>query len=205
MKKLFSSLLLLAGLFVVAPAVRANEGRIVLENKGVRCEGISVWRDGQYKVMGKCYGLQYPYRGEYDRYYLWVEDAKKDVDVRVVEINRGFFEGFVYNNFGKVFVTAEKTSSPRKPSKFVIMSGSLQAFKMPEGRQEIKAVSTTTPKATTTVQNKTSETQSSTQTQNSSVAKVFGRIVLSILIIIFIVIVMVIVGSLIFRKRGSVS
>lgn len=205
MKKLFSSLLLLAGLFVIAPSVKANEGRIVLENKGVRCEGISVWRDGQYKVMGKCYGLQYPYQGEYDRYYLWVEDVKKDVDVRVVEINRGYFEGFVYNNFGKIFVTAEKASSPRKPSSFVIMSGSLQAFKMPEGRQEIKAVSTTTPKATTTVRDKTSEVESSTQTQSSSVAKVFGRIVLSLLIIIVIVIVMVIVGSLIFRKRGSVS
>jgi len=207
MKKLFLSLMLLAWLFVGVRAVKANEGRIVLENKGVRCEGVSVWRDGQYKVIGKCYGLQYPYTGEYDRYYLWAEDAKRDVDIRVVEINRGYFEGYVHNNFSKIFVTAEKKSSPRKPSQYVVMSGQLQAFKMPSGRQEIVASKTTvSEEKTMTVQDKTNGVQTDTgATSSSTVGKVLGRIVLSLLIIVFIVIGMVIVGSLIFRKKGSVN
>ncbi len=206
MKKILAGLFILGGLFVSAVGVKANEGRIVLENKGVRCEGVSVWRDGQYKIMGKCYGLQYPYKGEYDRYYLWAEDAKKDVDVRIVEIKRGYFEGFVFNNFSKIFVTAEKKSAPRKPSRYVVMSGQLQMFEMPEGRQEIMSGEELdkSETKTMTVQNKVVEPKK-TSSGSSTVGRVIGRILLSLLIIVFVVVGMVIVGSLIFRKRGSVS
>ncbi len=207
MKKILAGLVILGGLFVSAVGVKANEGRIVLKNKGVRCEGVSVWRDGQYKVIGKCYGLQYPYKGEYDRYYLWAEDAKKDVDVRVVEINRGYFEGYVHNNFSKIFVTAEKKSSPRKPSAYVVMSGQLQMFKMPEGRQEIVAqakLNSTSDKIGSS-QNLETKSQTIKTSGSSTVGKVIGRILLSLLIIILIVVGMVIVGSLVFRKKGSVS
>ena len=205
MKKLLSSLMLLAWLVVGVQTVKANEGRIVLESKGVRCEGVSVWRDGQYKIVGKCYGLQYPYKNEYDRYYLWVEDLKKETDVRVVEINRGYFEGFAFHKFKNVLVTAERESAPRRPSSYVVMDGDLKMFETPTGRQEVvvKSESLETNQETMTVQNqvKTGTAQMSTNT----VGKVLGRIVLSLLIIVLVVIGMVIVGSLIFRKKGSVS
>ena len=213
MRKILKAVgLLLAVLIINSAKVQANEGRIVLENKGVRCEGISVWQDGRYKLLGKCYGLEYPYKGEYDRYYLWVRDANKQVDKRVVEVNRGYFAGFMTNKFSQIWITAEKMSGPRKPSNFVIASGSLQTFVAPEGRMEVVKTDSTAEdkvvKQNEDVNQKiydVDKTEQEVKTSSVSVGKILGKIVVSILVIVLVVIGIVIVGSLVFRKRGSVS
>lgn len=108
--------------------VAANEGRLVLKNNSVTCEGISVWREERYRIIGRCSGLVYPYQEKLSRYLLWGQTGGDAPPVIVDNIEVGFFEGLVDKAFSQVFITAEQSSSPRQPSGFVIATGNVQPF-----------------------------------------------------------------------------
>ncbi len=114
-------------LFWVRP-VEANEGRIVLKNGSVECEGVSVWKEGRYRIVGRCSGLVYPYSQKIDRYSLWVQQAD-GADTQLIDnVEVGFFEGSASKDFTRVFLTAESASSTRNPSDVVIAMAELLPF-----------------------------------------------------------------------------
>lgn len=115
----------------VASPVSANEGRIVLRDGAVLCEGNSVWQRDTYRIMGRCGGLIYPYAERLDNYILWVQPQEGGDPVRIAEIDRGFFEGQTDRRFTEVFVTAEEDGLPRTPGATRIASGAIQAFDFP--------------------------------------------------------------------------
>lgn len=204
-KLVLTALLLSVGFWVKREVVRANEGRVRMKSGEVSCEALSVWQDDSYRVMGKCQGLVYPYGGKYDRYYVWGRDVAKGGMVRLGEVNRGYFEGRMRNEFDKLVITAEMNSSPRKPSQKIVASGLVEKWETGEKETVVReepVFQQEESKATMTVQDKGVETAKTTGT---TAGKVIGKIVTSLLAIVFIVVGIVIVGSLVFRKKGSVS
>ena len=82
---------MVAFLFLIAVPASAHEGRIVLENGSVRCDGTSIWQSGHYRIFGGCKGLTYPYKERVDKYILWVKADDGSI-VRVNNINDGIFD-----------------------------------------------------------------------------------------------------------------
>ena len=111
----------------LAQPVEAREGRIVLKNITVACEGISIWRDS-YRIFGRCSGLVYPYQERIDQYILWIVPDGEEAPRRVDNVEVGFFDGRTDRSFSRVFITAEEDSSPRSPSDLVIASAEVQPF-----------------------------------------------------------------------------
>ncbi len=107
-------------------SVTASDGRIVLKNGNISCEGISVWQGTSYQVTGKCFGLIYPYDEQLDTYVLWARLENGEIE-RITEIDRGIFDKSITYKFNSLFVTPETNSSPRQAGK-IIMSGDLQKF-----------------------------------------------------------------------------
>lgn len=118
----------LALFLVLAGGVKAHEGRIVLKNESVACEGISIWRDSNYRITGRCSGLVYPYQERVSQYVLWAIPDGETEPKRIDNIEVGMFDGQFSKTFSKVFITPEGDSSPRQPSEIVIASGDLQPF-----------------------------------------------------------------------------
>lgn len=204
MKKIFG---LATGLFIgfvmLATSASAKEGSLELSNSDVSCEGISIWRDSSYRITGRCDGLVYPYETQYDHYVLWARLANGNV-TRIDDIDRGYFEGSIFDAYTSLFITAEMSSSPRRPSTKEIVSGSVTAFDFDKSTTTVQPTPapSVAPKTTTggiTVQNPTTATSSST------VGGVVGKILTSLLVIVAVIVVITIVASLLFRRRGSVS
>jgi len=209
---LYGFFAILVFVFVFVSRVNANEGVFHVSNKDVVCDGISVWKDDHYRIVGKCYGLKYPFLKKYDRYYLWAESSSKGVVVRVSEVNRGIFDGFANEDFGRILITAESQSNPRKPSSYKVVSGALSDFDSSVSLSTKSNTSQTNiddsglTKKVTTVQDKGVVSNVKTGVNSSSnVGRVVGKIFIALFIIVLVVIGMVIVGSLVFRNKGSVS
>ncbi len=205
MKKLYTALaVLFVSMFVSTSKVSAHEGDITMSGANVSCTAISLWQSGQYQVTGRCDGLVYPYQTQYDRYMLWAKTAGSGDIVPVGEITRGYFQGFVGNAFTTLFVTAETSSNPHRPSSYQVASGSVTPFTF-----EKTAAATPAPASTETTNTSTTMTvqqaASSTSTSGSTVGAVVGKIVTSLLVIILVIVGVAIGASLIFRSRGSVS
>jgi len=181
----------------------AREGMVSMSNKDVACEAISLWREGRYRVTGRCEGLVYPYATQYNYYTLWAKTDDKGETVRVGQVDKGYFDGGVGKGFSNLYITAETESLPRRPSDKAIVSGKISAFAFD------KSLDTTIPAATPAPATSNGQTmtvqQGSSSTAGSTVGTVIGKIVRSLLIIIAVVVVLVIGTSLVFRRRGSVS
>lgn len=104
----------------------ASDGRIILKNGNISCEGISIWQRSSYHLTGKCFGLTYPYDEQLDTYVLWARIDNGETK-KIEEIDRGIFDGSISDKFNSLFVTAETNSSPRQPGR-IILSGDLQRF-----------------------------------------------------------------------------
>lgn len=187
-------------------SVEANEGTANLDNSKVKCNITSIWQEDRYRIVGKCNGLVYPFETKYEHYYLWARDIERGGMVRIGDINRGYVDGSINDDFDQLLITAEQNTSPRRPSDRSIVSGLIVGFTtgsvtdpqvVPE--EEIA----TSPTDTFTVQNGT--TDEAGTGSNSGVGSVLGRIFSALLTVVLIVIALVVVGSLIFRRRGSVS
>ncbi len=193
-------------LIVVAGKTLAYEGTADISGTGLSCKATSVWHETRYHVVGRCDGLVYPYQTQYGYYSIWAHDATRDTYTRVDDIDRGYFEGDVTNAFDKMIITAEQDGGPRRPSAYVVASGTVEKFAFDKSKVTAPAedtkVTTGTTNKTTTVQNSTA---SKTATTSSATGSVVGRIVTSLLVIILVIVGVVIAGSLLFRSRGSVS
>lgn len=197
------TLLVVGIIALLAPGtVLAHEGLVTMSNKNVSCEAISLWREGRYRVTGRCEGLVYPYATQYNYYSLWAKSEARGEIVRVGQVDKGYFDGSTSSAFTNLYLTAETESLPRRPSDKAVVSGSVAAFSFD------KSQDTTVPQATAAPTTK-SETMTVQQGQaassGSTVGVVIGRIVRSLLIIVAVVVVLVIGTSLVFRRRGSVS
>lgn len=107
--------------------VSAHEGTFSLKNAASACEGISVWKDDRYHLVGRCAGLVYPYQERLNNYVLWVQNEDQ-IPRRVTNINLGLFDGYSSDPFTKVFVTVEENSSPRNPGNLIVASANLRSF-----------------------------------------------------------------------------
>lgn len=207
MKKVLGVLasLVISSLILAGQAV-AKEGTVTLSSNDVKCEGISVWQSSNYKVTGRCQGLVYPFATQFEHYGLWARLANGNT-VRVDDIDRGYFEGSVGGEITDIFITAESSSSPRRPSDKTIALGSVEAFDF--GSKTVGTVATPAPAASTSPKNggtMTVQNAAEAVTQSgTSVGSVIGQILKALLVIVGVIIVVAVVASLIFRRRGSVS
>jgi hypothetical protein len=195
MKKL---LVLVSALFVFASSASAREGLIDLTNSGVSCKGISIFQDSNYKVSGRCDGLVYPYETTYNKYVLWGKTINRGETIRIAEVDRGYFSGYIASAYDSMFITAEKDGLVRRPSDRQVVLGKVSPFSFDKSQVTAPAASTA-PAATST------SVQSAASTTTSTAGTVIGKIVTSLLVIILVIVGLVIGASLIFRKRGSVS
>lgn len=185
--------------------VEATEGTAILDNSQVKCNITSIWQEDRYRIIGKCNGLVYPFETKYEHYYLWARDIGRESMVRIGDIDRGYVDGSIEDDFDQLLITAEQNTSPRRPSDRSIVSGSIVGFTTGPvvDSQTSEEEDTTSPADTITVQNGTAD-ETSTES-GSGVGSVLGRVFSALLTVVLIVITLVVVGSLIFRRRGSVS
>ena len=205
MKKLFAALLALVMVsFIGAKTASAHEGNVSISGANISCTAISLWQSGQYRVTGRCEGLVYPYQTQYDRYVLWAKASGNGDIIRVAEVERGYFDGNIANGFDNVFITAESTGIPNRPSQYQVATGSVSTFNFDKSQ----AVATPAPVAAGANTGSTISVQqgaATAATSGSTVGAVVGRIVTSLLVIILVIVGIAIGASLIFRSRGSVS
>jgi hypothetical protein len=120
------SAVLLTFVFGFLSRVEANEGRIVLKNGQVVCEGLSIWQDDRYRIVGRCNGLVYPYQEKLDHYTIWVHPDGAKEPVKLDDIERGIFEGRIRQPFTSLFITADEDGSGREPGNVVIAASEVQ-------------------------------------------------------------------------------
>lgn len=199
MKKIVGVLI---ALFIVSGFVSnvgATEGSFDIKGSGVACKATSVWHESRYRVIGRCDGLVYPFQTAYEYYSVWAHNPVRNTYIHIDDVDRGYFEDSVTEPFDKILITAEQDASPRKPSTYQIAVGTVTKFAFDKSDAEIPTEQVTAKTGTTmTVQGDTAKTA-------STAGSVVGKILKSFLVIVLVIVVIVVVGSLIFRKRGSVS
>ncbi len=164
--------------------VQAHEGRIVLRNGTLACEGISVWKDQRFRVIGRCSGLVYPYQEKINNYLLWGQPDDNSAARVIDNIEVGFWEGSIDRDFSQVFITAEGNTSPRLPSDIVLASGAVQQFDF--SPSQIVAFPTPTPVVKPVV---------------TAVSTNFRWVLVTVPIILF-VLLGVVVGIIVLSRRG---
>ncbi len=189
--------------FLLASPASAHEGSIDLSGSGVSCKGISLYQDGYYRVFGRCDGLVYPHETTYNKYVLWGKTSARGENIRIAEIDKGYFSGNIASPFDGMFVTAEMDGLVRKPSDKQVVTGAVSIFDFDKSKVAATPAPATTTTSTSgiTVQNATEKVSTATSTAGS----VVGKILTSLLVIILVIVGLVIGASLIFRSRGSVS
>jgi hypothetical protein len=182
MKQLAVGLSVMLLSFVVSlGSAQAKEGNFKISSSTASCEGISLWDESAYRVSGKCSGLVYPYATELDHYVAWVKLDNGNT-VRLGDVDRGYFEGNTSDSFSDIIITAEGTSSPRRPSVTEILSGSIEPLSFDTSRTTTAA--TPAPTATTN-----GSTVDSPATTTATAGSVIGKILRALLIIIGVIIV----------------
>jgi len=205
MKKLSAGVVaLIFVLSALTGSAQAREGSLSISGNDVLCEGVSLWKERNYRVTGRCDGLVYPYETRLEHYVLWAKTDERGELVRVSEIDRGYFDGNVSDAFTSLYVTAETDGLPRRPSESQVASGTVSLFAFAGGDKV--AVATPAPLLEETAgEGITVQDAVSKAGSGSQVGDVIGKIVRSLLVIIAVVVVLVIGTSLVFRRRGSVS
>ncbi|KKU88594.1 MAG: hypothetical protein UY18_C0011G0003 [Microgenomates group bacterium GW2011_GWF2_47_9] len=204
MKKTFGLLTALSIGLALPQVSLANEGNISLSNPSVSCQGVSLWNESAYKVNVRCNGLVYPYQTQYEHYVAWARLENGNF-AKIGEIDRGYFDGNVPDNFSSVIVTAESEGNARKPSDKQILSGDVTPFSFDKSKTTTETIQPAVTPAPGTVKNGTTVVQEAVSKNGASVGSVIGSILKSLLIIVGVIIVLAVGASLVFRKRGSVS
>lgn len=165
----------------------AHEGRFTLTGQ-VTCEGISVWRDQRYQILGRCEGLNYPYSEQIDEYNLWIAPVDATAPVRLGPVDKGIFQGSTNKQFNRIFITAESDGSSRTPSNLTIVDGNVKGFDFGEP----------------TIQKPTSIPTLATSTPVSAAASTnrlsLGAGISRVSLLLFAVVVIVL-GIILFRSR----
>lgn len=197
MKKI---LVLVAFLFLFKVKALAHEGIVSLTSADVSCQGVSIFQDGNYRVSGRCDGLVYPYETLYNKYVLWGKTSARSEMIRIAEVDRGYFTGYIASAFDSMYITAEKDGLVRKPSDKQVAAGQVEVFKFDKSQ-----VTATVPVASAPVSTGVTVQKDTAAATTSTAGAVIGKIVTSLLVIILVIVGLVIGASLIFRSRGSVS
>jgi len=204
MKKLVLVLVVWVGALAWTARVQAQEGTVALSGEGVVCEGISLWKERNYRVTGRCEGLVYPHATQLEHYVLWAKPVGRSELVRVAEVDRGYFDGNVSEGIEALYMTAESDGLPRRPSSTQVASGGVTEFSFATG--EVQPVETPAPLGESETQKEGLTVQNGAGAASSgAVGAVVGKIVKSLLVIVGVVVALVIGTSLVFRKKGSVS
>lgn len=133
MRRIKLLLFILLGLFILVSTkeVEASEGRFNLTGQ-VSCEGISVWSQSRYQVLGRCDGLEYPYTEQVDEYVLWLTPEDGTPNRRIDNVDSGIFSGNTDKKISRIFITAETNSSPKTPSAYIVAEGRISGFNFDE-------------------------------------------------------------------------
>lgn len=135
MKKTFFSLVF--GLVMLLAAVKvasANEGAIRLAGRADsdgRCFAVSVFIDGNYKILITCRGLQVALDPVINKYVVWAVVA--DRRQRLGEIVSGKLSGVISEPFTTLFVTLEADGYPSKPSINMVLNGKIEPIDFGKG------------------------------------------------------------------------
>lgn len=188
-------------LFHFSPRVEASEGTFTLVNNDVVCKGISVWDMSEYKVLGRCQGLVYPFAEGYTTYVLWALPVDSDRAIRIGEIENGIIDGHSDKAFNQLFVSPENATAPDRPSGAEVLRGSLSDFQfsasVPTGEiRGVEILPSTTPQPSIT------PLLSQVRTRNTgfSLTGLLGSVSL---VAIFIIIIIVIGILFIFWRSRS--
>lgn len=203
MKKMFVIAVMAILSLIVGPKVSASEGTINLSGNNAVCKITSVWKESDYRLIGRCEGLVYPYQTQYEHYVVWAHVISRDANIRVGDIERGYFDGSVSDGFDKLIISAEQSGSPRRPSDKIIMEANVEKFEF--DRSETAEAQEEEPAQEQVSSNTQDEEVPGVDGEGSSLGRVVTRIVTAIITILLVIIGLVIVSSLIFRRRGSVS
>ncbi len=179
------------GLCGLPPAAHATEGRFVLQSGSVSCEGISIWRGGQYQISGRCQGLVYPYAEQITSYALWAASMESGRPAEQIdEIDEGIIEGRSNTRFSRLFITAEGDSVPREPQGIEIASGTVARFEFVRGPAQIQPTGVAQTSVTPTP---TLAPAARTFDMNRLVSAGPG-------VIIFIVVILVVIIAIVMRR-----
>ena len=183
MKKMFIYLTaLVIALAVTAGDVQAKEGTVELSGTSVSCEGVSLWKERNYRVMGRCDGLVYPFDTQLEHYVLWAKTDVRGELVRVGEITRGYFDGNVADSFSSLYVTAEGDGLPRRPSSSQVATGVVSKFAFARDGAVVEPVSTPAPIADNAGESMTVQNGATSQASSgNAVGEVIGKILRSLL------------------------
>lgn len=199
MKKYLFSVIF--GLLMLLTAVRvasANEGVVRLAGRADsdgRCFAVSVFIDGNYKLLMTCRGLSVALDPVINKYVVWANVA--DRKQRLGEIVSGKLSSVITEPFETLFVTLEADGYPSKPSINMVLNGKVEPIDF--GKGTFNSSLTTQPTVTGTaakidkrgavVPTQPTAAQSGGQTKNLTGAVVavgkailFGFIILLLLV-----------------------
>lgn len=190
MKKfVFSAVLGLVMFLAIARVARANEGVIQLAGKtdaDGRCFAVSIYVDGNYKLLMTCRGLSMALDPVLNKYIVWANVGEKKQ--RLGEIVNGKLSAVIGEKFDSVFVTLESDAYSNKPSINMVLNGKVEPIDFGKGVFNSSLAPTPTPASSTTTGGQ-APAQSGGQTRNLTGAVVavgkailFGFIILLIIV-----------------------
>lgn len=133
-KYLFSVVFGFLMLLTATKAVSASEGTVRLAGRtdaDGRCFAVSIFIDGNYKILMTCRGLQVALDPVINKYVVWanVTDRKQ----RLGEIVSGKLSSVITEPFETLFVTLEADGYPTKPSINMVLNGKVEPIDFGKG------------------------------------------------------------------------
>ncbi|OGD73864.1 hypothetical protein A3A84_04105 [Candidatus Collierbacteria bacterium RIFCSPLOWO2_01_FULL_50_23] len=133
-KHLFSVVFGFLLLLATAKVVRANEGVVQLAGKtdaDGRCFAVSIYIEGNYKLLLTCRGLTMALDPVLNKYVVWANVAERKQ--RLGEVVSGKLSGVIAEKFDSLFVTLESDGYPSKPSINMVLNGKVEAIDFGKG------------------------------------------------------------------------
>ncbi len=133
-------------LFVAtAKAASASEGTIKLAGRtdaDGRCYAVSIFIDGNYRLLMTCRGLQVALDPVLNKYVVWavIGDRRQ----RLGEIVSGKLSSVITEPFENLFVTLEADGYPSKPSVNMVLNGKIEPIDFGKGTFNSSFVATPT-------------------------------------------------------------
>lgn len=151
-KYLFSVVFGLVMFLAAAKAASANEGVARLAGRtdaDGRCVAVSVFIDGNYKILMTCRGLQVALDPVINKYVVWaVVGGRRQ---RLGEIVSGKLSSVIAEPFENMFVTLEADGYPTKPSINMVLNGKVEPIDFGKGTFNSSLLTQPTPTATTKI------------------------------------------------------
>lgn len=150
-KYLFSVVFGLLMLLAAVKVASASEGIVRLAGRtdaDGRCVAVSVFIDGNYKLLVTCRGLQVALDPVINKYVLWAVVGERKQ--RLGEIVSGKLSSVITEPFETLFVTLEADGYPSKPSINMVLNGKIEPIDFGKGSFNSALVTQPTVTGTTT-------------------------------------------------------